>query len=126
MEAYPPPLPADPNVRPPVHPARGWLLVVLGLCLSAGMAYLANLIHGWILHNGEPGAQTHWKGSAEFTRTVYELFASVFACGLVAVAAGVYILRTRRISRVLAALMGLTALAIAYFGYVIMTTNVPR
>ena len=56
MEAYPPPLPADPNVRPPVHPARGWLLVVLGLCLSAGMAYLANLIHGWILHNGEPGA----------------------------------------------------------------------
>ena len=126
MEAYPPPLPADPNARPPVHPARGWLLVVLGLFLSGSMTFITYFIHGLILQNGAPGARSHWNGSAAFTRTMYELFASVFACGLVALAAGVYILRTRRISRVLAALMGVTVVAMAYFGYVIITTNVPR
>ena len=126
MEAYPPPLPIDPNARPPVHPARGWLLVVLGLFLSGSMTFIIYFIHGLILQNGAPGARSHWNGSAAFTRTMYELFASVFACGLVALAAGVYILRTRRISRVLAALMGVTVVAMAYFGYVIITRNVPR
>ena len=90
------------------------------------MAYLTYFIHGLILRNGEPGSRSHWNGSAEFTRTVFELFGTVFVFGLVAVAAGVYILRTRRISRVLGGAMVLLALGMAYLGYVIVQTNVPR
>ncbi len=124
---YPPrPLVPDPLSRPPVHPARGWLLVVLGVGLSAGIVYIAYVIHQLILRNGEPGSRSHWSGSAEFTRTIFELFGTVFVFGLVSLAAGVYILRTRRISRVLGAVMVVLAFAMAYLGYTIVQTKVPR
>lgn len=97
MEAYPPPLPTA-NARPPVHPARGWLLVVLGVFLSGAMAWLVHWLHQAILHNGEPGARSHWNGSAEFTHNAFGLFWSVFVFGLVSMVAGVYILRTRRLT----------------------------
>ena len=126
MESYPPPLPADPNARPPVHPARGWLLIVLGVCLSAGMAWLIQWLHQAILQNGAPGARTHWNGSADFTRNVYGLFWAVLVFGLVAVASGAYILRTRRLSWVLWGTMIAIVLVMVYFGYTITTTNVPR
>lgn len=126
MEAYPPPMPPNLDTRRPAGPARGWLLVVLGTFLSGSMAFLTNWLHQAILHNGEPGARSHWTGGAEFTRTVYGLFGSVFVFGLVAIAAGVYILRTRRISRALAVVMGVVALVMIYLGYTIITTHVPR
>ena len=126
MESIPPPLPADPTSRPPVHPARGWLLIVIGTGLSVSMACLVYLLHGLILRNGEPGSRSHWSGGAAFTRTVFELFGTVGAFGLVGIAAGVYILRTRRISRVLGAIMVLLGLGMGYLGYVIVQTNVPR
>ena len=90
------------------------------------MAYLAYVIHGAILRNGEPGSRSHWNGSAEFTRTVFELFGTVFVFGLVSFAAGVYILRTRRVSRVLGVVMVVLAFAMAYLGYTIVQTKVPR
>ena len=126
MDSFPPPLPAHQTARPQVHPGRGWLLVVLGVGLSAGMAYLSYVIHQLILRNGEPGSTSHWHGSVEFTRVVFELFGTVFVFGLVAVAAGVYILRTRRISRVLGVIMALLGLVMGYLGYAIMHANVPR
>ncbi len=126
MEAFPPPLPAHPTSRPPLHPARGWLLIVLGTGLSVAMAVLSYVIHQTILRNGEPGSHSHWNGSPEFTRTVFELFGTVFAFGLVALASGIYILRTRRISRVLGGIMVALAVGMGYLGYVIVQTNVPR
>ena len=125
MDSLPPPFPTNSVSRPPVHPARGWFLIFLGMSLSAAMAYLSYVIHQVILRNGEPGSRSHWNGSAEFTRTVFELFGTVFVFGLVATAAGVYILRTRRISRVLGALMALLGLGMGYLGYVIVHTHVP-
>ena len=126
MESSPPPLPAGPAFRPPVHPARGWLLIFLGVALSAGIAYIASFIHRLILRNGAPGSTSHWTGSAELTRTMFELFGTVFVFGLVSMGAGVYILRTRRINRVLGVIMVLLAFGMAYLGYVITQTHVPR
>ena len=126
MESSPPPLPIQPPSRSPVHPGRGWLLIFLGVGLSGGIAYIAQVIHGLILRDGAPGSTAHWTGSAEFTRTVFVLFGAVFAFGLVAIAAGGYILRTRRISRVLGVVMVLLAFAMGYLGYVISQTHVPR
>lgn len=126
MDSFPPPLPAQPMSRPAVHPARGWVLIVLGTGLSAGIAYLSRVIQQLILRNGEPGSTSHWRGSAEFTRTVFELFGTVFVFGLVAIAAGVYILRTGRISRVLGVLMALLGLVMGCLGYVIVHTDIPR
>ena len=89
------------------------------------MALIANVIHQAILRDGEPGSRSHWNGSAEFTRTVFELFGAVFVFGLVGIAAGVYILRTRRISRVLGFIMALVMLVICCLGYIIVQTKVP-
>ena len=126
MASSPPPLPLAPGSRPPVHPARGWLLIFLGVGLSAGIAYISSVIHGLILRNGAPGSPSHWTGSAEFTRTVFELFGTVFAFGLVTIAAGLYILRTRRISRALGVIMVLLAFAMGYLGYVVTQAHIPR
>ncbi len=110
---------------PPTHPARGWLLIFLGTALSGGMAYLAHVIHAAIAQNDVPGARTHWNGTPEFTRTVFELFGTVFLFGLVGIAGGVYILRVRRVSRALGAIMVVLALAMAYFGYAIVQSKTP-
>ena len=126
MESSPPPLPVNTVSRPPVHPARGWLLICLGVGLSGGIAYIASVIHHLIVRNGAPGSTSHWNGSAEFTRVVFELFGTVFVFGLVSIAAGLYILRTRRISRLLGAIMVLLAFGMGYLGYVIAQTHVPR
>ena len=122
MEAQPPTLPLGRSA----HPARGWLLVFLGVGLSGSMAYLASVIRAAIAQSGVPGARSHWHGGSEFTRTVFELFGTVFVFGLVSIAAGVYILRTRRINRALGAVMVVMAFAMAYLGYVIIQTKVPR
>ena len=49
----------------------------------------------------------------------------MFVFGLVACAAGIYILWTRRISRVLGAIMVLLALGMGYLGYVLTQSHVP-
>ena len=126
MEPYPPPLPAAADSRRIVHPARGWLLVVLGVFLSGAMAWLVHWLQEALLRNGDPGARSHWNGSAEFTRRVFGLFWSVFVFGLVSIASGVYILRTRRLSPVLWGVMLAVVLVMVYFGYTIMRTHVPR
>ena len=122
MEASPPSLPVGRSV----HPALGWLLVLLGVGLSGSMAYIASVIHAAIVQSGAPGARSHWNGSPEFTRTVFELFGTVFVFGLVSIAGGIYILCTRRINRVQGAVMVALAFAMAYLGYVIIQTKDPR
>lgn len=128
MEAQPPPLPSprpDFSNPRPAGPGRGWLLIVLGTFLSAGMAFLVHWLHQALLHNDDPGAHGRWTGGAEFTRNVFGLFWSVFVFGLVSMASGVYILRTRRLSRVLWGVMLAVIAVMVYFGYTIMQTPVP-
>ena len=57
---------------------------------------------------------------------MFGLFWSVFVFGLVSIAAGIYILRTHRLSRVVFGVMLAVVVAMVYFGYTIMTTHVPR
>jgi hypothetical protein len=73
---------------------RGWLLIVLGSFLSIGMAWFAAYL-GSIISNNQPGG-THWTGTHDFTVKVFELLATVFLFGLVAVAGGIFQLRRGR------------------------------
>ena len=58
MNAQPPLPPNVTNFRPSVGPARGWFLIVIGVGLSVGIAYLANVIHGLIERDHTPGSDT--------------------------------------------------------------------
>jgi cell division protein FtsW (lipid II flippase) len=75
---------------------RGWLLIVLGSLLSAGIAVIAAILASTI-NNDQPSG-SHWTGNHEFTVRVFELFAAVFVFGLVALAGGIFQLRSGRAS----------------------------
>ena len=114
-------LPAD---QPPLHlvgarkvRALGWLLIVLGPCLSVGTVVIASSLHQTIVHGNDPGARSHWNGSPELTRMAFELFGAVFLFGLVALAAGVFQVGTGRRNRVLLVFMLLVVAAMFYLGY---------
>ncbi len=108
------------SVRP-----LGWLLVVLGLFLSVGMAVIANFLREVIAHNHDPGAHSHWNGSEEFTYTTFRLFGSIFLFGVAAIGTGIYQISTGRRSRLMIVLMlGLVG-AMCYFGYGIVSTRIP-
>lgn len=77
---------------------RGWLLIILGTCLSVGIAVIGAFLVLTIAHNDRPGG-THWTGSHEMTVRTFELFATVFIFGAVAVAGGTFQLRCGRASR---------------------------
>ena len=93
--------PAEENHRPipavqsRIPRIRGWLLVVLGAFLSLGISLLAAYLAWMIARNDQPGG-THWTGSQEMTVKVFELFATIFVFGLVAIAAGILQLRRGR------------------------------
>jgi hypothetical protein len=74
---------------------RGWLLIVLGSFLSVGMVLFACYLGSVIANNDRPGV-THWTGSHDFTVRVFELLATVFVFGLVAVIGGIFQLRRGR------------------------------
>jgi hypothetical protein len=102
---------------------RGWLLVVLGSCLSAGMALFAAFLAWTIANNDRPGG-THWTGTHDFTVQVFELLATVFVFGLVAVGGGIFQLRHGRPSWPAAiVLVGLVAVMF-FIGHGMM--NTPR
>lgn len=87
----------EPTNIPTIARIRGWLLIVLGVCLSVGMVVLAALMGSTIAHNEQPGA-THWAGSHEMTVRVFELFATIFVFGLVSIGGGIFQLRRGRAS----------------------------
>src|SRR5215468_9054389 len=101
---------------------RGWLLVVLGSCLSLGAALLAAFL-GWTIAGYQYPPTTHWTGSHEMTIKVFVLFATVFIFGLVAAGAGVFQLRRRRVSWLANSILFLLAAMMVFICYRIM--NLP-
>ena len=89
---------------PTISPARGWLLIVIGSLLSVAMALLT-VFFGWTIASKESGPVTHWTGSHEMTRHVFELFVTIFVFGLVAVIAGVFQLRRGRVNQLAVVIM---------------------
>ena len=104
----------------------GWLLVVLGVCLSVGIAVVASSLHHTIVHGSDPGARSHWNGSPEFTRSTFELFGAVFVFGLAGLGASVRQVSTGRRSRTWMGLLLLALAAIVYLGYGILSGAVPE
>lgn len=94
----------DPAVQSKISRIRGWLLVVLGLGLSLGMTVLATFLAWTIAYNDQPGG-THWTGSHQMTVKVFELFATIFVFGLVAIGAGILQLRRGRPNWIAVALL---------------------
>ena len=74
---------------------RGWLLIIVGTCLSVGMATVAAFLALTIAHKDQPGG-THWTGIHEMTVRTFELLTTVFIFGAVAVAGGSFQLRRGR------------------------------
>ena len=92
---------------------RGWLLIILGGCLSLGVGVIAILVASTIGHNELPG-RSHWTGSHEMTVRVFELFATLFVFGIVSIGGGTFQLRRGRPSW-LAMLVMLALVAVMYF-----------
>jgi hypothetical protein len=103
----------DPAMTSKISRIRGWLLIVIGSSLSVGIALIAAFLASTIMRNDQPGG-THWTGSHEFTVRVFELFATVFVFGLVALAGGIFQLRRGRPSW-LAIILLLALVAVMFF-----------
>ena len=84
----------DPEVTSKISRVRAWLLIVIGSLLSVGIAVIAAVLRSTI--NNDQSGGNHWTGTHEFTVRVFELFAAVFAFGLVALAGGIFQLRRGR------------------------------
>ena len=88
---------------------RGWLLIILGTCLSVGMVVIGAFLVWTIAYNDRPGG-THWTGSHEMTVKTFELLATVFTFGAVAVIGGSFQLQHGRPSWLaMLVLLGLVA-----------------
>lgn len=127
MNPFPEPLSTNVIARPEGKGVRAmdWLLVVIGVLLSGGIAAVALILGNTIAHNNQPGTPTHWMGTPEFTATTFKLFGTVFIFGLSAVLSGIYQIGTGRRHPALAGVMALLFGAVIYFGYVILTTSHP-
>ena len=133
MEAPPPLPPAEPTrlavgagANEKKVRALGWVLIVIGVLLSVGTTAVAWIIGNAIAHTGAPGAHSQWRGTPEFTRTVFKLFGALFLFGLNAGLTGLYQVGTGRRSPVLVGIMLLLLGGIVYFGYNILQTAQPR
>lgn len=76
--------------RPSRIKALGWMLMVIGAGLSAGMAYLLVLIGGIIRHSGDAGATTRFAGTPRDALMIYAVLGLVLAFGVVALVAGAW------------------------------------
>ena len=101
----------------------GWLLIVLGPCISATMACAARAMYGTVAFDRLTGRPPHWHGSPEFTRTALELFGAVFLLGIVILLGGIHQVRTGRRSRVLIVLTLGLAGATAYLVFGIASSR---
>lgn len=73
--------------------ALGWMLLVVGTGLSAGVAYLLVVIHRIIQGSADPDATTRFTGTAAQALMVYALLTVVLLFGIVAVASGAWQVR---------------------------------
>jgi ABC-type Na+ efflux pump permease subunit len=85
----------DAAVVSKVSRIRGWLLIILGACLSVGMAAIIAFLAWTIAHNDRPSG-THWTGSHEMTVRTFELLATVLIFGAVAAIGGSFQLQHGR------------------------------
>jgi len=59
------------------------------------MVWLISFLSWTIAHNNEPG-HSHWRGSQQFTKLVFELFGTIFLFGIVSFIGGCLQLRSGR------------------------------
>lgn len=101
---------------------RGWVLIVLGSLLSVGISVIAAWLGSTIWGAQQPGGR-RWTGSHDFTVTVFELFAAVFAFGLVALGGGIFQVRRSRASVLAVVLMLALAVVMIFLGAQIMNAT---
>ena len=99
---------------------RGWLLIVLGLMLSLGMAGLSFCLWRTIHYPGHSGGTSHWTGSVEMTDRTFQLFGTIFTFGLVCLATGIFQVRTGRRNMIAVALLLLLVGLMIFLGNQIM------
>jgi hypothetical protein len=99
---------------------RGWLLVVLGLMLSLGMAGLSLFLWRTIHHPGQSGGTSRWTGGAEMTDRTFQLFGTIFVFGLVCLGTGIFQVRTGRRNMILVVLLLLLVGLMFFLGNQIM------
>jgi len=101
-------------------PARAILLLICGLSLAIGMAVVYFKLVPSMLNPGVEAADgSSYTGTAEQARLFLTLFAAVFVFGLVAIANGIFMLVTRRQSKVFVVVtLGLAAvlMVLAFLG----------
>lgn len=100
-------------------PARAILLLVCGLLLAGGMAVIYFNIGAEMLDPGvESPDGSSFNGSAEQARQFLTIFAAVFVLGLVAIANGIFMLVTRRQSKVFIVITLVLAAALIALSFV--------
>ena len=124
MDTPPPlPVPGSSGQSPAVIRALGWVLIVLGPLISAGMValtlFLAPLVNAPTL----PGHSPRYNGSHAMTVAAFSLFGALFVFGLLALANGVYQARYARRSIPLMVLFILTLVGIIATGVMVALAN---
>ena len=120
MDHSPPPLPAKTpprNVR-----ARGWVLIVLGVLLCAGMSYLTWFMVGIVEAPTAPGGLPRWHGSPETTVRMFWTFGTILLFGAFSLLNGIWCVRYRAFQPVLRTLMLLNAVGIVIAGMLLSRT----
>ena len=99
---------------------RGWLLIVLGVMLSLGMAGLSFYLWRTIHHPGQSGGTSRWTGNAEMTDRTFQLFGTIIVFGLVCLGTGLFQVRTGRRNMILVVLLLLLVGLMFFLGNQIM------
>ena len=124
---YPPPLPGQPGAAtttrrgPKGTRTLGWVRIVIGLSLCAGMAYLFQYFQGLAVQSDLPGSRTHWHASPAVRQQCFQLVAAIFVFGLLGALAGGYQVRTGRVSQWLNGLLFVAMIPIFYVAYRLYT-----
>ena len=101
-------------------PVRGWILLILGLFLVLFMGVIAWMLAPTMMRPGEDIDGSSFSGTPEQARTAMLLFGAVILFGFVAIANGIYMLRTRRQSIGFVVVTLVLAVAMLAIGYTII------
>ena len=118
----PPPLPGSPATpplplrSPAVIRAMGWVLIVIGPLMSAGMVALTYYLAPIVNAPTPPGSLPRYTGSHAMTVAAFTLFGLLFIFGLLALANGVYQARYARQSKPLLVVFALVLAAVVVAG----------
>jgi fatty acid desaturase len=92
---------------------RGWVLIVLGLLLTIGMAGITFYVWQAVHSQGQPGGTPRWTGGTAMTARTFQLFATLIGFGVICLATGIFQVRTGRRN------MGLVVLLLLLVGVMI-------